>query len=84
LPKRKFGSKGKNFTRVEVPIGDGRWLQKNPKEVETSQGGGKPGQPSETLKKEMPRELPPWSLGETGGRCVGLQSGRKTSRSAET
>jgi len=27
------------------------WLQKNPIEVETSKGGGKPGQSAQTLKK---------------------------------
>jgi len=51
--KKKSKAKGKNFMRVRSSIHFGALsrLQKNPKAVETTKGGGKPGQSVVILKK---------------------------------
>jgi len=53
VSKKKFGAKGKNFMRVgsSIHVGVLSRLQKNPKVVETTKGGGKPGQSVVILKK---------------------------------
>jgi hypothetical protein len=58
-------------------------MQKNPTEVETSKGGGQPGQPEKTLKDERPRELLPRISGETGVCKVVRLGGCKAPRSAK-